>query len=267
MTEKANSSEMSIYNHRVLAEKRLLLLGNGTYLIMSAISQNLQAVRNNICLAAKAADRNPDDVGLLAATKSWDAQAVLEAVRAGQRVFGESYEQEAIGKMMAVKAIEPDMELEWHFIGPIQSNKTRSIAEHFDWVHSVDRERIAQRLSDQRPENLPLLNVCLQVNISNESTKSGVQREEALALAQFVASLPRLRLRGLMAIPEPEDDPQKQRAAFAQLKALFDEICQEGIQLDTLSMGMTDDMAAAIAEGSTIVRVGTAIFGQREKHA
>lgn len=236
-------------------------------LIMSAISQNLQAVRNNIYVSAKAAERNPDDVRLLAVSKSWDAQAILDAVRAGQRTFGESYEQEAIGKMMAVKAIEPGLELEWHFIGPIQSNKTRSIAEHFDWVHAVDRERIAQRLSDQRPTNRLPLNVCIQVNVSNEDTKSGIAAEETLALAQVITALPRLRLRGLMAIPEPEDDPKKQREAFATLKTLFDEICQQGFEMDTLSMGMTDDMAAAIAEGSTIVRVGTAIFGQREKYA
>ncbi len=234
---------------------------------MSVISQNLQVVRNNICVAAKDAERNPDDVSLLAVSKTWDAQAVLEAVRAGQRAFGESYDQEAISKIKAVQAAEPDLKLEWHFIGPVQSNKTRSIAEHFDWVHSVDRERIAKRLSDQRPSQRPPLNVCIQVNISGEVSKSGVPMEEALTLAQTITSLPHLRLRGLMAIPEPEADPGKQRAAFAKLKALFDAMRQKGIEMDVLSMGMTDDMAAAIAEGATIVRVGTAIFGQREKYA
>ncbi len=234
---------------------------------MSVISQNLQVVRNNICVAAKDAERNPDDVSLLAVSKTWDAQAVLEAVLAGQRAFGESYEQEAISKIKAVQAAEPDLKLEWHFIGPVQSNKTRSIAEHFDWVHSVDRERIAKRLSDQRPSQRPPLNVCIQVNISGEVSKSGVPMEEALTLAQTITSLPHLRLRGLMAIPEPEADPGKQRAAFAKLKALFDAMRQKGIEMDVLSMGMTDDMAAAIAEGATIVRVGTAIFGQREKYA
>ena len=234
---------------------------------MSVISQNLQVVRDNICVAAKAASRNPDDVSLLAVTKTWDAQAVLDAVHVGQRAFGENYEQEAIAKMKAVKEVEPDVKLEWHFIGPIQSNKTRSIAGHFDWVHSVDRERIARRLSDQRPSGLPPLNVCIQVNVSKEASKSGVSTEAALALARIIQGLPNLRLRGLMAIPEPEDDPAKQRVAFAKLKALFDEMRQQGIEMDVLSMGMTDDMSAAIAEGSTMVRVGTAIFGQREKYA
>lgn len=234
---------------------------------MSAISQNLQAVRNNIFIAAKAAERDPESVQLLAVAKTWGAEEVLVAAQAGQRAFGESYEQEAIAKIMAVKAAAPNLDLEWHFIGPIQSNKTRSIAEYFDWVHSIDRDRIARRLSDQRPSHLPPLNVCLQVNISNEESKSGVPVDETLALAQTIAALPHLRLRGLMAIPEPEEDPQAQCVAFGKLRRLFDEICQQGIEMDTLSMGMTDDMAAAIAEGSTIVRVGTAIFGQREKHA
>ncbi|MEA5098237.1 MAG: YggS family pyridoxal phosphate-dependent enzyme [Burkholderiaceae bacterium] len=233
---------------------------------MSAISHNLQAVHHNISVASQAASRKPDEVSLLAVSKTWGADAVLEAARAGQRAFGENYEQEAVTKMAAVKAAQPDLALEWHFIGPIQSNKTRSIAEHFDWVHSVDRERIARRLSEQRPAHLPPLNVCIQVNISGETSKSGVSVTEVPALASVIASLPRLRLRGLMAIPEPENDPKKQRIPFAQMKLLFERLRAQGFGMDTLSMGMTDDLPTAVAEGATIVRVGTAIFGQRKTH-
>lgn len=231
---------------------------------MSAISRNLQAVHDQIATSARQALREAQTVNLLAVSKSWGAEAIIEAAQTGQRSFGENYEQEAVAKMAAVKAAKPDLALEWHFIGPIQGNKTRSIAEHFDWVHAVDRERIARRLSDQRPPHMPPLSVCIQVNISGETTKSGVLPEETEALARLITSLPRLRLRGLMAIPEPEDDPEKQRAPYKKMRDLFDELCRRGLKLDTLSMGMSDDITAAIAEGATIVRVGTAIFGQRK---
>lgn len=231
---------------------------------MSAISRNLQAVHDQIATSARQALRESETVHLLAVSKAWGAEAILDAVQAGQRAFGENYEQEAVAKMAAIQAARPDLMLEWHFIGPIQGNKTRSIATHFDWVHTVDRERIARRLSDQRPPEKPPLNVCIQINISGEATKSGVLPEEAEALARLIDSLPRLKLRGLMAIPEPEDDPEKQRDPFQKMHALFDTLRQRGFALDTLSMGMSDDMEAAIIEGATIVRVGTAIFGQRK---
>lgn len=230
---------------------------------MSPISRNLQAVRERIAEAARATLRDPQGVALLAVSKTFGADAVIEAAEAGQRAFGENYLQEALDKMAAIRGTRPDLLLEWHFIGPIQSNKTRPIAEHFDWVHSVDREKIAQRLSEQRPPHLPPLNVCLQVNISGEATKSGVLADEVVAMAQRIAILPRLKLRGLMAIPEPEDSLDLQRAPFRQLRQLLTAVSAEGIELDTLSMGMSADMDAAIAEGATIVRVGTAIFGQR----
>ncbi len=230
---------------------------------MSSISINLQAVRNHILEASKKAARSSDSVRLLAVSKTCPAQAVIEAAKAGQVAFGENYEQEAVNKIQQIKMLAPDLNLEWHFIGPIQSNKTRGIAAHFDWVHSVDRERIAKRLSDQRPENLPPLNVCLQVNISQEASKSGVDEEAILALAKSVSALPRLKLRGLMAIPEPEENKEIQHEPFRRLKQLYDQLRNEGYDLDTLSMGMTADMDAAIAEGATIVRIGTAIFGVR----
>ncbi|GAB3547928.1 YggS family pyridoxal phosphate-dependent enzyme [Noviherbaspirillum agri] len=200
---------------------------------------------------------------MLAVSKTFGADAVIEAADAGQHAFGENYLQEALDKIAIVRNTRPDLRLEWHFIGPIQSNKTRSIAEHFDWVHSVDREKIAQRLSEQRPVQMAALNICLQINISGESTKSGVTPEEALALAPRIAALPRLKLRGLMAIPEPGEGEEQQRAPFRQLRELFERLKAQGLELDTLSMGMSADMDAAIAEGATIVRVGTAIFGQR----
>lgn len=233
-------------------------------LIMSPISENLQAVSGSIESCARQVLRNGGDVSLLAVSKTFGPEAVLEAARAGQRAFGENYLQEALDKMVAVKQMAPDLILEWHFIGPIQSNKTRAIAENFDWVHSVDREKIAQRLSAQRPPNLPPLNICLQVNISGESSKSGVAPEEVLPLAQAIAKLPNLRLRGLMAIPEPAQDQQAQRRPFAALKNLSEQLKAAGLQVDTLSMGMSADMQAAIAEGATIVRIGTAIFGERK---
>ncbi|MEX0144581.1 YggS family pyridoxal phosphate-dependent enzyme [Massilia sp. LMS1-1-1.1] len=230
---------------------------------MSTIEQNLQAVRESIAQAAADAQRAPADVTLLAVSKTFGADAVLDAMRAGQAAFGENYLQEALDKIAFVKAAAPQHAPAWHFIGPIQSNKTRPIAEHFDWVHTVEREKIATRLSEQRPAGLPDLNICLQVNISGEASKSGVTPAELPALAHAVAQLPRLRLRGLMAIPEPETELTLQRAAFAQLRALYEQLKAEGLALDTLSMGMSADLRAAVLEGATIVRVGSAIFGSR----
>ena len=232
-------------------------------LIMSPISQNLQAVRERIAAAARAVSRDPQEIVLLAVSKTFGADAVIAAADAGQRAFGENYLQEALDKIATIRETRPDLALEWHFIGPIQSNKTRPIAEHFDWVHSVDREKIAQRLSEQRPAHMPPLNICLQVNISGEATKSGVPPAGVVALAQRIANLPRLKLRGLMAIPEPAEVVEQQRVPFRQLRQLLLSIQEQGLALDTLSMGMSADMDAAVAEGATIVRVGTAIFGQR----
>ena len=233
-------------------------------MIMSTIEQNLQAVREAIAQAALEARRPPADVTLLAVSKTFGADAVLAAARAGQTAFGENYLQEALDKIAAVQLALPQGALAWHFIGPIQSNKTRPIAEHFDWVHTVEREKIAARLSEQRPAGLPDLNICLQVNISGEASKSGVTPAELPALARAVAQLPRLRLRGLMAIPEPETELLRQRAAFAQLRALYEQLNADGLALDTLSMGMSADLRAAVLEGATIVRVGSAIFGARD---
>lgn len=228
------------------------------------ISAQLAQVREGIAEAARAAGRAPESVILLAVSKTFGPEAVIEGADAGQREFGENYVQEALDKIVAVRARRPDLDLIWHFIGPLQSNKTRPVAEQVDWVHSVDRLKIAQRLSDQRPDSLPPLNICLQVNVSGEASKSGVAPEELPALASAVTGLPRLRLRGLMAIPEPEDDPVLQRRPFALLRNLQQQLSADGIFTDTLSMGMSADMAAAIAEGATIVRIGTAIFGQRD---
>lgn len=232
-------------------------------MIMSTIELNLQAVREAIAQAALEARRPPGDVTLLAVSKTFGTEAVLDAARAGQTAFGENYLQEALDKIAAVRLALPQGALAWHFIGPIQSNKTRPIAEHFDWVHTVEREKIAARLSEQRPAGLPDLNICLQVNISGEASKSGVAPADLPALARAVAQLPRLRLRGLMAIPEPETDLALQRLAFAQLRALYEQLKADGLALDTLSMGMSADLRAAVLEGATIVRVGSAIFGSR----
>jgi pyridoxal phosphate enzyme (YggS family) len=230
---------------------------------MSTIADNLQAVEATIEAAVNAAARPRSAVQLLAVSKTFPAEAVLEAMAAGQRAFGENYLQEALDKMQAVAQAAPDVPLEWHFIGPIQSNKTRAIAANFQWVHTVERLKIAQRLSEQRPPELGPLNVCLQVNISGETSKSGAAEAELPALAREVAKLPNLRLRGLMAIPEQQADPKKQRAAFARLRELAGRLGAEGLELDTLSMGMSGDLAAAVAEGATIVRIGSAIFGAR----
>lgn len=228
---------------------------------MTTISANLQAVLARIKAAALESGRNPTDISLLAVSKTRPASDVLEAVRAGQTLFGENYVQEGCDKRAEIGLPE----LEWHFIGPLQSNKTRRVAETFDWVHSLDRLKIAERLSEQRPTSLPPLQVCLQVNVSGENTKSGLHVDEVRSVAQQIAQLPCLKLRGLMAIPAPTDDFAVQRAAFRRLKELFEHLKQDSLPLDTLSMGMTHDLEAAIAEGATIVRIGTAIFGERTK--
>ena len=230
---------------------------------MSTIAANLQAVEATIGEAVQAASRARNEVQLLAVSKTFPAEAVLEAMASGQRAFGENYLQEALDKIANVAQAQPGGAVEWHFIGPIQSNKTRPIAASFHWVHTVERLKIAQRLSEQRPAELGPLNVCLQVNISGEASKSGVTEAELPELARAVAQLPNLRLRGLMAIPEQASDPAQQRVAFARLRQLHDALRAEGLALDTLSMGMSGDMAAAIAEGATIVRIGSAIFGAR----
>ena len=234
---------------------------------MASILSNLQAVHGQIAASAQAAGRPAQAVQLLAVSKTFGADAVLEAVLAGQRAFGENYVQEGVEKILALRGLLstscPEAVLEWHFIGPIQSNKTRLIAEHFDWVHSVEREKIAQRLSEQRPVHLPPLNVCLQINISGEVSKSGVAPTEALALAQQIHSLPGLRLRGLMAVPEAAADFTQQCLPFRQVRELFAQLQQAGLPLDTLSMGMSADLSAAITEGATMVRIGSAIFGAR----
>ncbi len=223
------------------------------------IAGRLQVVRDRLRAAEARFGRPPGSVALLAVTKTRPPRDVREAFAAGQRSFGESYVSEALEKMPGLE----DLPLEWHFIGPVQSNKTRPIAERFAWVHSVDREKIARRLSDQRPVGLPPLEVCLEVNVSGEASKSGVAPADLETLARLVAGLPRLRLRGLMAVPAPEEDFERQRSGFRRLRELFNELRAGGLALDTLSMGMTADLEAAVAEGSTVVRVGTAIFGPR----
>lgn len=228
---------------------------------MTSIPANLQAVKARIAAACAAAGRDAADVALLAVSKTWPADSVRQAAACGQRAFGESYVQEALAKIPALA----DLDLDWHFIGPLQSNKTRVVAEHFAWVHGIDRAKVAERLSQQRPVGLPLLQVCVQVNVSGEASKSGVAPEAALELCRTVLALPRLRLRGLMAIPEPTEDMALARARFHTLRQLCEEAKRAGMDLDTLSMGMSDDLEAAIMEGATIVRVGTAIFGERAK--
>ncbi|MEA5670346.1 YggS family pyridoxal phosphate-dependent enzyme [Pseudomonas sp. MH2] len=224
---------------------------------MSTLADNLRAISERIDNAARAAGRDTASVHLLAVSKTKPASAIREIHAAGVRDVGENYLQEALAKQDELR----DLPLIWHFIGPIQSNKTKAIAEHFDWVHSVDRLKIAQRLSEQRPIGLPALNVCLQVNVSGEDSKSGCTPADLPALAQAVAELPNLRLRGLMAIPEPSDDRATQEAAFARLRQLQENL---GLGLDTLSMGMSHDLEAAIAQGATWVRIGTALFGARD---
>jgi hypothetical protein len=226
---------------------------------MQYIHRSLEQVRKNIAAAERLAGRAPGSVHLLAVSKRFGAEAITAAAAAGQRRFGENYLQEALDKIAALR----DAGLEWHFIGPIQSNKTRDIAAHFAWVHSVDRARIAERLNAQRAPDLPPLNVCLQVNISAERSKSGVAPEALAGLAAVCAGLPRLRLRGLMAIPAPAGDVTAQRRPYRRVRELFAGLQATHPALDTLSMGMTDDLQAAILEGATMVRVGTGIFGPR----
>jgi pyridoxal phosphate enzyme (YggS family) len=225
----------------------------------TSVSANLAQVRTRIELACLSAERPANAVHLLAVSKTMPAQAVREAYAAGQVAFGENYIQEGVDKIASLT----DLPLEWHCIGPIQSNKSKLVAENFAWVHSIDRLKIAERLSAQRPVNLPPLQVCLQVNVDGGSNKSGVTPSELLALAQAVAKLPNLKLRGIMTIPEPAENEAAARAVHHQAKDLFDSLQAAGLSIDTLSMGMTGDLEAAIAEGSTCVRVGTAIFGQR----
>ncbi|WP_323158397.1 YggS family pyridoxal phosphate-dependent enzyme [Pseudomonas viridiflava] len=224
---------------------------------MSTIAANISTLEQRIRTASLAAQRDPASVGLLAVSKTKPSSALREAYAAGLRDFGENYLQEALGKQAELA----DLPLCWHFIGPIQSNKTRAIAENFAWVHSVDRLKIAQRLSEQRPEGLEPLNICIQVNVSGEVSKSGCTPEDLPALAAAISALPRLKLRGLMAIPEPTEDQAEQAAAFAAVRTLQDQL---DLPLDTLSMGMSHDLEAAIAQGATWVRIGTALFGARD---
>jgi pyridoxal phosphate enzyme (YggS family) len=230
---------------------------------MTIISTNLQAVKMRIAAACAASGRKVDEVQLVAVSKTWPADRVATAAASGLRAFGENYLQEGVAKIAALAS----WGLEWHFIGPLQSNKTRQVAENFAWVHTLDRVKVAERLSAQRPASLPPLQVCIQVNVSGEQTKSGVSSDMVLSLARQVAPLPGLRLRGLMAIPEPEENQEFLRARFRCLREFLDELNGAGLELDTLSMGMSHDLEAAIMEGATIVRVGTAIFGERKREA
>ncbi len=224
-----------------------------------AIAQNIAKLSERIRTASQKYGRNPDDISLLAVSKTQPAEAVRAAAAAGIADFGENYLKEALDKKQQLSGLP----LRWHFIGPIQSNKTRLIAAHFDWVHSVEREKIARRLSEQRPADLPPLQLCLQVNISEEHSKSGVAPTELAALADAVQGFPNVQLRGLMAIPAASDDPRQQRQAFAALRTCLQDLQRNHPRLDTLSMGMSADLEAAVAEGSTIVRIGTDIFGPR----
>jgi len=226
---------------------------------MSTIQTRLLAVRARIDAACQAANRDPQAVTLLAVSKTFGPEVVREAYAAGQTAFGENYIQEAVEKIAALR----DLPLQWHCIGPIQSNKTRLVAEHFDWVHTIDRLKIAQRLSEQRPAHLPPLQLCLQVNVDGGDNKSGVPPQEALALAKQVAALPNVRLRGVMSIPEPAPDFIASLESLTAVRAVFDALNAEGLALDTLSIGMSADLEAAIHAGSTMVRVGSAIFGGR----
>jgi len=225
------------------------------------VSERLAAVRRRIAEAEARYGRSPGSVRLLAVSKAKPAEDIRAAHAAGQRATGENYVQEALAKMEALA----DLDIEWHFIGPVQANKTRAIAEHFDWVQSVDRLKIARRLNEQRDASAPPLDVCVQANVSGERTKAGAALEDAPALARAVAGLPRLRLRGLMSIPAPAEGFEAQRLAFRRLRELFEALNEQGLGLDTLSMGMTADLEAAVAEGATLVRVGTAIFGERAR--
>ncbi|MCK4743500.1 MAG: YggS family pyridoxal phosphate-dependent enzyme [Sulfuriflexus sp.] len=228
---------------------------------MTDISQNITEVQQRIVAAAEAVNRDPVEITLLAISKTRPIEDIVAAITAGQQHFGENYLQDALAKITELENDYPN--LEWHFIGAIQSNKTSDIAKHFSWVHTVERLKIAQRLNDQRPENLSPIQVCIQVNISNEESKAGIPTEQVMALATEIAELPNLKLRGLMAIPAATKEPAEQRKAFAALRTLYEQLNQKGFALDTLSMGMSGDLEAAVAEGSTLVRIGTAIFGAR----
>lgn len=230
---------------------------------MTTIDTNLQQLQQRIARACTAARRPADSVQLLAVSKTWPADAVVQAVAAGQLQFGENYIQEGVEKIQALASHPQRAALVWHCIGPVQGNKTRLVAEHFDWVQTVDRLKIAQRLSEQRPAHLPPLQVCLQVNVDGGANKSGLAPADVRPLAQAVAQLPGLRLRGLMCIPEPASDFEAQKSIFTSARALFDSLKGCSPQWDTLSMGMSDDLEAAIAAGSTLVRVGRAVFGER----
>lgn len=227
----------------------------------ATIASQISKVLTRIEGAASQASRRSDEITLIAVSKTKPAEAIEAAAACGLQHFGENYLQEALEKIETLH----ELDLTWHFIGPIQSNKTRPIAEHFDWVHSVDRLKIAQRLSDQRPAHLGPLNICLQVNISNEDTKSGVSADQAPELAKAITTLPNIRLRGVMAIPKPSDDPAEQAAAFENVVTLFNTLRHTNPELDTLSMGMSQDLEAAIAAGTTMVRIGTDIFGARNR--
>lgn len=228
---------------------------------MTQFSLRLTEVRGRISSACQRFGRNPEEITLLAVSKMQPVGAIREAAACGQVRFGENFVQEALGKMEATS----DMDLEWHFIGQLQSNKTRPVATHFHWVQSLDREKIARRLDAQRPHHAPPLNVCIQVAIGSEAAKGGVDEREVEPLARLVQTLPRLRLRGLMAIPPPSESLEEQRGYFRRLRGIRDELDRAGLELDTLSMGMTGDLEAAIAEGSTMLRVGTALFGPRRQ--
>jgi PLP dependent protein len=230
---------------------------------MTTIEDNLQGVRAQIAQACALANRDVTEVTLLAVSKTFGPAAVKRALSGGQHAFGENYIQEGVEKILALRDMAPGVDIAWHCIGPVQSNKTRLVATHFDWVQSVDRLKIAQRLSEQRPSGLTPLQVCLQVNVDGGATKSGVAPDELPALAHAVAKLPNLRLRGLMCIPDPAPDAETQRAVFLKARALFDAMKAQGLEVDTLSMGMSDDLESAVAAGSTMVRVGRAIFGRR----
>ena len=224
-----------------------------------SISENLSRIQQQI--EQISAEYQRENVRLLAVSKTKPVQAIEEAIRADQCAFGENYVQEGVEK---IAYFSGNKSLEWHFIGPLQSNKSRLVAEHFDWIQTVDRFKIAERLNDQRPEHLPPLNVLIQINISDESSKSGIQPEEMFSLAEKISQFPRLKLRGLMAIPKPESEPEQQKIALRKMKDLFNRLKQRFESVDTLSMGMSDDMASAIECGSTMVRIGTAIFGERD---
>ena len=227
----------------------------------AAPSHAVLAIRAALDAAARTAGRDPADVTLVAVSKTFPVDAVRAAHAAGQRHFGENYVQEGCAKIDSLRDLEGAV---WHFIGPLQSNKSRMVAERFDWVHSIDRENIARRLSDQRPDGMPPLRVCIQVNVSGEDTKSGVAPDQVLPLAQAIATLPNLELRGLMAIPAPAEDTEAQRVPFAALRRIRESLSAEGIHLPDLSMGMSADYAAAVMEGATLVRIGSAIFGTRQ---